>query len=292
MSALPVPTDEPQLDLVFGAHPLAGTRLTRRRTRYPFVLTSAFRLDDHPADMLTTIVQSASGAILGEDRLVQRITVGAGANAHITTQAAMAVHRMPAGMIAEESIAIDVAAGALAEYLPAPRILFPDAALRQRLILTVDPAATAVVADGFVAHDPDATSAEAVGGLPRAHRHFRLYAGEIEIRRPDGALLAVDRFELAAPGNRFGRAASLRAHGSLIVATPGSTESHAALAAALDASLLDIDCLAAATLLPRGAGVALRIAATDGARLRAATTAAWTAARLILTGSAPSRRRY
>lgn len=271
----------PQLDLGFAVHPHAGTRLVRRRTRYPFVLTSAFRLDSRPADMLTTIVQSASGAILGEDCLDQRIVVAAGAHAHVTTQAAMAVHRMPGGLVAKETVTLDVAAGALLEYMPAPRILFPESALRQTMTLTADPAAVVIVSDGFVIHDPEATG-----------RHFRAYTGHIQLNRPDGTVLAEERFELAAPPNRFGRARESRAHGTLLAALPGSDADHRILTEVIDETVAAADVFAATSILPRGAGIFLRIVARDGARLRAATTAAWIAIRTAWTGAPPDRRRY
>ena len=92
-------------------HPVVGTRLSRRLARYPFVLTGAFRIDEQPADMVTTILQSASGAILGVDRLLQKILVGAGASGHVTSQAALAVHRMDEEITAEDHVALSVEAG-------------------------------------------------------------------------------------------------------------------------------------------------------------------------------------
>jgi hypothetical protein len=47
----------------------------------------------------------------------------------------------------------------------------------------------------------------------------------------------------------------------------------------------------AASLLPRHAGLSIRIAAEDGQGLREAMTAAWATTRLHLTGKPPNRRR-
>src|ERR1700688_2489183 len=116
-------TAAPHLDLAFIHHPVVGTHLWRRLARSPFVLTGAFRIDEQPADMVTTILQSASGAILGADRLLQKISVGAGASGHVTSQAAVAVHRMDEAITAEDHIALSVEAGGFLEYLPAPRVL-------------------------------------------------------------------------------------------------------------------------------------------------------------------------
>ncbi|BBE74881.1 urease accessory protein UreD [Oharaeibacter diazotrophicus] len=274
-------TADPALDLVFDRHPSAGTRLTRRRARYPFVLTRAFRLDEHHPDVLTAIVQSASGAILGEDVLAQAVTVGPGASAHVTTPAAMTANRTVGGAVARETVTLRVAAGGLLEWLPAPRILLPGSALDQEVAATVDPDGIAVLADGFSVHDPEA-----------AGRPFRFYAARLTVRRPDGRVLFDERQRLDGPPNRFGGAAGLTAHGALTVLAPSGEGGHGALAAALEAAVAGLPVHAGAGALPRGAGVALRIAAADGGAMRTAVTAAWAAARTALTGASPSRRRF
>ncbi len=263
----------PQLDLAFARHPRVGTHLARRRAAYPYCLTTPFRLDAAPADLVTVIVQSASGAILGADRLHQRIAVGSGASGQVTTQAALAVHRMAGEDCAEERVEIAVEDGGYAEYLPAPRILFPGAALVQRIDLTVAPDGCLILADGFACHDPD-------GG----DRPFRRYAGALTVARPGGEVLATDAFDLDGPPGALG----FTAHGMLVVACPPE-RGFAALAAAVEGAAAG--CFAAASPLPSDAGVALRLAARDGAVLHRATRAAWAAARLHLTGAAPGPRR-
>ena len=101
--------------------------------RYPYVVTSAFRIDTVAADMVSVIPRSASGAILADDRLALRIAAGPGAAVHVTTPAATAGWAM-----AREQVDLTVGAGALLEFVPEPWILFPDAALVQELRLSAD----------------------------------------------------------------------------------------------------------------------------------------------------------
>ena len=270
----------PQLDLAFDRHAQAGTRLIRRVVRYPYVVTSTFRVDTVPADMVSVILQSASGAILADDRLTLRIAAGPGAAVHVTTPAATAVHRMPDGAMAKERVDLAVGAGALLEFMPEPWILFPDAALVQELRLIVDVEGTAVVAGGFLTHDPQG------GKAP-----FRRLCSTIEIARPDRTVLAVDRFDIDGRRQLLG-AARFGCHGIVIVVGKFTRDELAAIGVAAGAAVAALGGLYAATsVLPSDCGISLRLACSSGAVLRAATNAAWAAIRCRLTGSPPARRR-
>ena len=174
------------LDLAVARHPWAGTQLVRRRVRWPFALTNPFHLDTAPADMLTVVLQSASGAIVAGDRIAHRIEAGRGAALHVTSQAATAVHAMPLGMWAEDSGELIVGEHAFVELLPEPRVLFPRAELVQRLAVDIDGSAVAIVGDGFLSHDPSGR------GEP-----FRRFAAETIVRDGAGRVLAVDRFDVS-----------------------------------------------------------------------------------------------
>ena len=264
----------PQLDIAAARHPLHGTTLTRRRVRWPFVLTTPLRLDAAPADMLTIMLQSSSGAITAGDRLGWRVVAGPSAALHLTTQGATAVHAMPNGTCAEDTLHLHADAGSFVEILPEPLILFPAARLHRRSTLVVDTDAVVLLSDSFLAHDP--------AGAGRSFGHL---AWETEVRRPCGALLLRDRAEIDG-------GALAGAHASLLLFTPPD-RLPASLAADLDAALAPIDGLyAGASALPSGAGLGVRLAAATGGRpLRAGLLAAWTVIRIALTGMAPGRRR-
>lgn len=264
----------PHLDLSFRRHPTRGTWLDRRLFRWPYTLSRGFRLD---GDRLTLILQTTSGAIQAEDRLVQRIQVGPGAAVQVATQGAMAVHRARAGVVARDDVTLDVGEAGSIEYMPDLRVLFPDASLSQRLCLRLADSATAVIADGFVMHDPDGKD-----------RRFRDYRSQLLVRRPDGRLLVVDRMALTAPPTGRGKRGRYVAFGTLVVAVSRPAAWLEAFCADVNARLAQLPGLyAAASPLPNGAGAAVRAAATDGRHLRLGLQAGWRAARLHLSGDEP-----
>jgi urease accessory protein len=270
-----------QLDLSFRRHPERGTYLDRRVFRWPFTLSRGFRLDSVPSGMLTLILQTVSGAIQADDALVQRICVGAGAAAHVTTQGATMVYRAPAGMCATDTIELEVENGGVLEYLPEPRILFPESSLSQRLLLRAAPLGIAMLSEGFVLHDPTGQG-----------RPFRSYTSEVVIEQPAGCVIALDRIDLDAMPVRGGRRAQYAAHGTLLVVAPLPPPALEALCRDIEARVSGAPGIyAAASVLPQEAGVGLRVAATDGRHLRTALTAGWFAARQHLFGCEPAPRR-
>ncbi len=61
-----------------------------------------------------------------------------------------------AGFESRELVSLNVAPDAYLEHLPEPRIMFPDAALEQRLEIECSPGGVALVSDAFTIHDPTA----------------------------------------------------------------------------------------------------------------------------------------
>ena len=269
-----------QLDLCFKRHPDRGTYLDRRVFRWPFTLSRGFRLDQVPSGRLTLILQTVSGAIQADDALLQRIRVCHGAAAFVTTQGATAVYRAPVAMCAEDTVELDVEDGGVIEYLPEPRILFPQSCLAQRLRLRVALSGVAMLSDAFVLHDP------AGRGRP-----FRRYSSELVIERPGGDVVLRDRIELDAMPRRSGRRAPYGAHGMLLVVAPRPAAELEALCGGMAARVgRGTESYAAASTLPREIGVGLRVVAIDGQHLRRALRAACCAAREHLFGGDPGSR--
>jgi len=241
-----------------------GTWLDRRRFRWPYALSRAFRAEGGPAHMLMLIVQTVSGAIQAEDRLSQRIHVGAGAAARVVTQGATPIHRAAAGLASRDAVTLQVEPGGMLEYLPELRILFPDANLEQHMCVRIAEGAMALLADGFVLHDP---AAEA--------RPFRRLEATLTVQGPGGTMLAAERIDLAAPPRSRGRRAPFQAHGSLVLATCRRAVWLEAVSEDATTALSHHPGLyAAASPLPNNAGVVARIAAIDGRHLRLGLQAA------------------
>ena len=100
--------------------------LGRRRFTYPFTVSRLFHLDANPPGMASVILQTVSGTLNAGDHLLGRMLAGAGASAHVRTQGATVVYRAPIGRATSEQIELVVEDDAILEYLPQPRVLFPD----------------------------------------------------------------------------------------------------------------------------------------------------------------------
>ena len=111
--------------------------------------------------------------MLAEDSLWQRVHVEAGAAAHLTGQGAMPVYRSPDRTTAADRIELSVADGGVLEYLPEPRILFPHSRIDQTMVVRAGPGGIAIVADGFLAYDPDGAAGRSVAIAARSSSSAR-----------------------------------------------------------------------------------------------------------------------
>lgn len=267
-----------QLDLAF-ARVGERTVLSRRLFRWPFVLTRTFRLDAIPAHMLTVILQSSSSAVHGEDRLLQHIRLEPDAAVHLTNQGATAIHRAHDGKTAQDHVDIEVGNRGFLEYLPEPRILFPDAALVQSTNINCAKGATAILSDAFITHDPAGQG-----------RYFQSFETATTLRFGGAEPVLVERMRLDR-GDGL-RALPCRAFGSMMLVTglPRAMLDRASLA--LSARLRHRSGLyAAASVLPADAGIGVKLAARDLHVLRDGLASAWFDFRRLLHGAEPAPRR-
>jgi urease accessory protein len=271
--------------LEFSASPEGQTHVARQYASYPFHVCRPFRYAGDPAGMATVYTQSASGGIYEHERLSIAIETGAGAAAHVTTQASTIVHEMQHGF-AEQTIELRAGRDSWLEFLADPLILFPDARIETRLRLVAAPDARAIVGDAFLAHDPKGKG-----------RPFDRVTGEIRIEREDGDTIAVDR--LSVSGANFCKALrqadrGFATHGSMLMLAPDDETVRALEAVrALLAVPQEVpgEVYAGVSLLPRGAGLWTRAVARDGAALRRTMLGIWSAMRESMTGIAPEPRR-
>ena len=284
MSAVPTPAarpnEGPQAALRFARAPDGRSYIARQRVGYPFHITRPFYFDEAPAVALTLYLQSVSGGIYQGEDLRMVCSADAGSAAHVTTQAATIVHRMPAAP-ARQTVSLTAEDGALLEYLPDPLIMFPGARLASVLEIEASADATVIASESFAHHDPDGED-----------RRFESFAAEMRIRDEGGRLLALERYALA--GDRLaagaGQIARWPAQGSFVVAHRGPARD--AILAALRAALAPTDDFyGGASALPNEAGMSVRLLARDGARLRRGLEAAWRAVRFALYGTPPAPRR-
>ncbi len=249
------------------------THLMGQRTPHPFHITRPFRHPGDPGGMATLYLQSSSGGLYGDDDLTLKVQLEAGAAVHLTTQASSVVHDARGRPGAAQRVQLDVAEGALLEYLPDPAILMSGARLDNRVSARLGQGARLLMGDAQLIHDP--------GGDGRP---FDRLSNTVHLAGPDGPLM-IDRFDL--PGaDWLARTGGARCAAMIVAANlPGTG---AAMAGAIEtqpgiyAGLSDFP--------DRGFSV-LRFLACDGAALSRAMTSAWRAARRATTGADPHPRR-
>jgi len=98
---------------------------------------------------LEAVLVNTAGGLTGGDRLDHAVTVGAGARAVVTTQAAERIYRRADG-IARIDTRLTVAAGASLAWLPQETILFDRSALTRTLAADIDPAARLIAVEALV----------------------------------------------------------------------------------------------------------------------------------------------
>lgn len=191
------PEGKGRFDLDFLRHG-PRTVIGRQHVSYPFHLTRPFCLDGAIPSLLTVYQQSASGGLYRADALACRYHLGAGAAAHVTTQAATVVHDCH-GQPARQVIDVTLEDDAFLALVPDPLVLFPGASVASVLKARLAPGAVLILADSFALHDPQAK------GQP-----FDQLTSEVSIRDAEDHLLVRDCFrvqgaELAGPASPTGQ---------------------------------------------------------------------------------------
>lgn len=267
------------LELGF-ARTARATELVQHYQKSPLQIMRPLYYDPLRPDMPYTYLMSTGGGVIQGDRLRTDLTFGPGTSAYVTTSAFTKVLRMEHDY-AVAQVHLDVGEDAYTEYLPDPVIAFTDARLYQRTRVTLAPSATLVVADTLVA-----------GRLARGERHrYGALAADLEVVRPGGDLVAVDRVRLVpGAGTAPGGPAVLGGHdvlGTLCVLTPLAPV--AELRDLLRAALAPVcgpgsGVVAGVSTLPGDSGVWVRLLGDRTADVSRATDLAWRALRLRLTG--------
>ncbi|MFJ5612837.1 urease accessory protein UreD [Streptomyces sp. NPDC093221] len=258
------------------------TELTGHFQKTPLQIMRPLYYDPARPDLPITQVMSTGGGILQGDRLRIDVTCGPGAATHLTTQTATRVHRMEFDY-ATQQVAVDAGADSYVEYLPDPTIPYGGARYYQRTTVTADATATVLAAETLYA-----------GRLARDERHaYEVFASDVEIRRPDGALLAVDAMRLEPGAAPVTGLAVLGGHD--IVSTFYVVTARAPAAAVADTlheALADSPALFGVSVLPGDSGAWLRLLTDDPRTAASALRLAWDAVRRLLIGvPAPAMRK-
>lgn len=270
------------LDLEY-AHRGGRTELVGRYQKSPLQIMRPLFIDPGMPGMSFTYLTTTGGGIAQADRYRQDIRCGEGVDAHFTTQAATKIYRMEHDY-ATQLIRLHAADGAYVEYLPDPLIPFRGARYHQHTELTVAPGATVIYGETVTA-----------GRLARAERHaYTVLTADLDIRRPDGTLLAVDALRLrpSAPGGVAGPGVFAgHDHVASLFAVTGRCPANE-VADTLHAALAPQSLRFGVSTLPGDCGAWVRILGDSGPRVADAVRAAWDALRVLLIGRpAPNVRK-
>ena len=267
--------------LVFATASSGETFLREQFASYPFHVCRPHGYAKDPPGMATLYLQSLAGGIYQGDRLSLSIAAERAARAHVTTQASTIVQGMEHGS-AEQRVTVSAAADSVVEYMPDPTILFPGSRLTSNIRVDLGPGALVMLSDSFLCHDPQGDD-----------RPFESLLSDISFFGPDGAPLLRDRFRVSGPdfvGQLSGVSDARASQGAFYVVAQGAPREK--LVEALRAALDGVEAIyGGASLLPSDCGAWVRFAAPDGAALRSALQACWSAARCCLLGSRPEPRR-
>ncbi|SFJ95373.1 urease accessory protein UreD [Cellulomonas sp. KH9] len=253
-----------------------GTELVEHYQKSPLQIMRPLYYDPQRPDMPYVYLMSTGAGVLQGDRLRTDLRFGPGTSAYVTTTAYTRVLRMEVDY-AVALTTVEVGEDAYVEYLPEPVVMFVDARLYQSTRLVVAESGTLIAGETLLA-----------GRLARGERHrYAALASDVEIRRPDGTVLALDRVRLTPQDGGTGGLAVLADHdvlGMLYVVTPLATARE--LADLLHAELADApDVLLGVSALPGDVGAWVRIVGNATAAVTHATTRAWRALRQHLTGA-------
>lgn len=258
-----------QVRLVFvSPGPGKRTYLDEQFVTYPFHVCRAYYKPNDPPSMATLCLQSTSGGIFESDRTSVSIVLAKNSQARVTTAAATVVHRMEKD-IAQQKVFIEAGPGAFCEYAPGPLIMFPMANLRSSLELKVDPTATVIFCDSFIAHNPN-HNGETFTSL-RTDVCVRNLQGEVLVR--DRAYVTGETYE----NKTIGITGKYKAQATLMVIA--QQVSADALVTKLRAGLVEIEEYVGVSTLPSNAGVWIRMLGEDGASLKQGLDLAWTLVR-------------
>ena len=248
-------------------------------SRTPFLAQRALHCDDALPDMAWLFMITTGGCVLQGDRLALDVTLGPGARAHVTTQAATKVHSMDANF-AQQTQSFALGEGAYLEFLPDPLIPHRQARFCNDTRIVIDPTASIlcseIVQPGRKHHHPDecfgatllslATSAVRPGGQ-------RLFSEKLVIE------------PLRFPVRQSGVMDGFDVFGNVILCTPVDVAErvHARVAAEVD---LAEGLAFGGCRLPNDAGLIYKVLGRETAQVRAKVREFWEVARYEITGAA------
>jgi urease accessory protein len=244
----------------------------------PLLAQQALYWDERLSEMPCVFVITTSGCVVQGDRLDIGISVGPGAMAHVTTQAATKVHEMDAGF-AVQSTHLELAEGSYLEMLPGPVIPHRHSRFAATTTATVAATATVLIAEQLAPGRKHHGTGEVF--------EYDLYSSALTIARPDGTGLWAEKLVSEPwryPVRQAGVMGGFDVLASVTLAAP-SRVADAVLGhveATIDASA---GYMAGASRLPNGAGLVYKVLGKETEPVTAKVREFWQLVRRAALGS-------
>lgn len=266
-----------ELAIEYSTDNSGGTFIKHQFATYPFHICRAQYLENDPKGMANVYIQSASGGIYENEKLVTSIVAHNNSYSHTTTQASTIVHSMTDGS-AEQIINIDAEKQAYVEYFSDPLILFPDSKLSSSINIKIDKSSIVLFIDAFLVNTQLSTT-----------NHFNWYNNSLTVFNESNDLLVKDVYH--ANKNNF----LFKKYGYTAMGTLTLINRNGKIDIVLPAlqKLFDQqdDVYGGATFLPNHSGVIAKFLAKDGDSLKKLMLTLWMLSRKLLVGIEPNIRR-
>ena len=248
----------------------------------PLLAQQALYWDEHLPGLPCVYVITTSGCVLQGDRFDVSIEVGAGAMAHVTTQAAMKIHRMDSGS-ASQFQRVELAENAYLELLPGPVIPYRHSRFVTQTEAVVGESATLLTAELLHPGRKHHGNGELF--------EYDLYSSALTVSRPDGTSLFCEKLVAEPrrhPVRQPGIMGGFDVFANVILVTPvrHATNIYEQIIPGADAG-----CMAGASRLPNDAGLVYKILGTETQPVKAKVRAFWDLVRREVAGApAPAAR--
>jgi urease accessory protein len=252
--------------------------LAHLHRRAPLLVQQALYWDEHLPAMPCVFVITTSGCVLQGDRLDISVSVGQGALAHVTSQAALKVHQMDAG-VATQSTRLTLADDAYLELLPGQVIPHRHSRFISTTSASVAASATLLVTEQVAPGRKYHGNGELF--------EYDLYSSALAITRPDGTALCTEKLVSEPwrnPVRRVGVMGEFDVLATVTLAAPARLAE-----AVLDHVDAEIDasagCMAGASRLPNEAGLVYKVLGKETEPVRAKVREFWRLVRLEALGA-------
>ena len=244
----------------------------------PLLVQQALYFDEYLPGLPCVFIVTTTGCVVQGDRFDISIDVGAGAMAHVTTQAATKIHRMEANFAAQ-SQRLNLAENAYLEFLPGPTIPHKHSRFITQTIATVDTSATLLFAELVQPGRKHHGAGELF--------EYDLYSSSVAVTRPDGTLLCSEKM-VCDPLRVTVRSAGVMGKFDVLGSVTLATAPHHAEALLGKVSTgFDPDggCLAGASRLPHDAGLSYKVLGMETEPVSAKVREFWNLVRHEVTGA-------